>query len=61
MAEFLRHNYGSYLFSERVPITMVSKTLGHANPAITMNIYAHGIQEDAEQVREAMSRISEAV
>ena len=53
----LRHNCGSYLLSEGVPITMVSKILGHANPAITMSTYAHELQEDAEQVREAMSRI----
>jgi integrase len=53
----LRHNRGSYLLSEGVPITMVSKILGHANPAITMSLYAHELEEDAEQVREAMSRI----
>lgn len=43
--------------SEGVPITMVSKILGHANPAITMSVYAHELEEDAEQAREAMSRI----
>ena len=46
----LRHNAGSYLLSENVPITAVSKILGHANPAITMNIYAHELVEDLEQV-----------
>jgi integrase len=34
-------DYGSYLLSEQVSITTVSKILGHANPAITMGIYAH--------------------
>lgn len=53
----LRYNCGSYLLSENVPITMVSKILGHANPAITMTIYAHELQEDAEQVRVAMAKI----
>jgi integrase len=53
----LRHNCGSYLLSEGVPITMVSKILGHANPAITMSVYAHELREDAQQVREAMARI----
>lgn len=53
----LRHNCGSYLLSEGVPITMVSKILGHANPAITMSVYAHELQEDAELVRDAMSRV----
>jgi hypothetical protein len=35
---------------------MVSKILGHANPAITMAIYAFELAEDAEQVRTAMAR-----
>ena len=50
------HNAGSYLLSENVPITAVSKILGHANPAITMSIYAHELREDLEQVREAMAK-----
>lgn len=53
----LRHNCGSYLLSENVPITMVSKILGHANPAITMSVYAHELPEDSEQVRNAMAKI----
>ncbi|WFG34729.1 tyrosine-type recombinase/integrase [Candidatus Lucifugimonas marina] len=52
----LRYNCGSYLLSEKVPITMVSKILGHANPAITMSIYAYELKEDAEQVRTAMAQ-----
>ena len=54
----LRHNAGSYLLSENVPITAVSKILGHANPAITMGIYAHELREDLEQVREAMAKFA---
>jgi hypothetical protein len=34
------------MLSENVPITAVSKILGHANPAITMGIYAHELKED---------------
>ena len=52
----LRHNAGSYLLSENVPITAVSKILGHANPAITMSIYAHELREDLDQVRVAMAK-----
>ena len=52
----LRHNAGSYLLSENVPITAVSKILGHANPAITMGIYAHELPEDLDQVRVAMGK-----
>ena len=54
----LRHNAGSYLLSENVPITAVSKILGHANPAITMGIYAHELPEDLEQVRVAMAKFA---
>jgi integrase len=53
----LRHNCGSYLLSEHVPITMVSKILGHANVAITLSIYSHALDEDSELVRRAMGRI----
>ena len=54
----LRHNAGSYLLSEGVPVTTVSKILGHADPSITMKIYAHELQEDKESVRVAMSKFS---
>jgi len=54
----LRHNAGSYLLSENVPITAVSKILGHANPAVTMSIYAHELKEDFEQVRVAMAKFA---
>jgi hypothetical protein len=35
-----------------------SKILGHANPAITMSIYAHELVEDFEQVRVAMAKFA---
>ena len=44
--------------SENVPITAVSKILSHANPAITMSIYAHELQEDLNQVRVAMGKFA---
>ena len=46
------------LLTETVPTTAVSKILGHANPAITMSIYAHELREDLEQVREAMAKFA---
>ena len=54
----LRHNAGSYLLSENVPITAVSKILGHANPAITMSIFAHELVEDLEPVLVAMAKFA---
>jgi len=41
----LRHGAASLLLNENVPIPVVSKYLGHANPGITMKVYAHMIEE----------------
>ena len=49
---------GLELLPEDVPITAVSKILGHANPAITMGIYAHELREDLDQVRVAMGKFA---
>jgi integrase len=46
----LRHTHASALLREGVPITTVSKRLGHKNAAITLSIYSHvmvGMDEDA--------------
>jgi integrase len=47
----LRHSHGSQLIADGVPIPEVSARLGHANPNVTMSIYAHVIpgQGDAAQ------------
>jgi integrase len=37
----LRHSHATWLLSLRVPMIAVSNRLGHANPVITMMIYAH--------------------
>ena len=37
----LRHAFASVLIDQGVPITEVAEALGHASPAITMQIYAH--------------------
>ena len=39
----LRHGAASLLLSQSVPIPVVSRYLGHANPSITMRVYAHMI------------------
>ena len=39
----LRHGTASMLLNQNVPIPVVSKYLGHANPGITMKVYAHMI------------------
>jgi integrase len=39
----LRHGVASFLLSQNVPVPVVSKYLGHADPSITLRIYAHVI------------------
>ena len=37
----LRHGTASLLLNQSVPVPVVSRYLGHANPGITMKVYAH--------------------
>ena len=39
----MRHTHISQPLSDGWPITEVSQRAGHANPAITLSIYAHAI------------------
>jgi integrase len=34
------------MLSQHVPITVVSKRLGHANSQITLDVYAHAMKND---------------
>jgi len=47
----LRHLHASLLLSNHIPVPLVSKQLGHANPGITMKIYAHAIDPGSEVAR----------
>jgi integrase len=53
----LRHLHGSLLLSEGLPITEVSERLGHASPAITMQVYAHALRQD--RAVEVMEKVLE--
>lgn len=37
----LRHSHAAYLIDQGVNIMVISKRLGHSNPSITWNVYAH--------------------
>lgn len=37
----LRHSHATWLITEGMPVTAVSKRLGHANTTTTLNTYAH--------------------
>ena len=46
----LRHTHASALLKEHIPITTVSKRLGHGDASITLKVYSHvmqGMDEDA--------------
>jgi integrase len=42
----LRHFSASMMLSQHVPITVVSRRLGHANSQITLDVYAHAMKND---------------
>lgn len=55
----LRHTHITHLLKQGVPIHVVSERAGHANPTVTLNIYAHvlpGQQEGAAAVVDAALR-----
>jgi integrase len=37
----LRHTHASILISDGLSVAAISRRLGHKNPAVTLNIYAH--------------------
>lgn len=41
----LRHSFGSYLVSEGVDISIVSRLMGHKNIMVTYNIYIHVLKK----------------
>ncbi len=53
----LRHLHASLLLDEGVPVTAVSARLGHANPQITLKIYAHALAGQDGQAAQAIGRV----
>ena len=56
----LRHTFASMLIDSGVPISRVSKILGHANPGITARLYVHPVKEHLKDAIETMSRIMQS-
>lgn len=44
-----RHSHATFLLSNGVPITVISKRLGHTDIATTMSIYSHFIPSDEDK------------
>ncbi len=41
----LRHTHATHLLMDRWNVARVARRLGHANPAITLKLYAHAITD----------------
>lgn len=52
----LRHLHASLLLDENIPVTAVSARLGHANPNLTLKIYAHSFRHQDAQAAQAIGR-----
>jgi integrase len=53
----LRHTAATWLIAQGVPVNIVQRMLGHADPATTMRFYAHVMEGGGEQAMRAMSRM----
>lgn len=51
-----RHSHASYLIHSGVPITTISKRLGHSNPDMTLKIYSHMYDNSAKDVADMIEK-----
>ena len=52
----LRHTAASQLLNDRVPVQIVSRTLGHSSITVTLDVYSHLTDQDSELVADSMSK-----
>jgi integrase len=45
----MRHTFASLLLQNRVPITYVSRQLGHKDASITLKVYAHWMSDPSTE------------
>lgn len=53
----LRHTCATHLLQQGVPAHMVAEVLGHANPSITLSIYAHVLRGMRQRTAVAMDSL----
>ena len=53
----LRHSHASHLIHLGVPITTISRRLGHKSPKITLDVYSHMYEESGKQTAELLSKV----
>lgn len=54
----LRHSNATFLLSNGVPITVISKRLGHRDISTTMNIYSHLVPSDEDKAINAIEKLN---
>lgn len=52
----LRHTFITTLLREKVPVKVVAKFAGHANPNVTLSTYAHFLDEDNDEASQVMDK-----
>jgi integrase len=57
----LRHTAASLMIAAGLPPTTVASTLGHANPGVTMSIYAHMLKGAEKAVATAMENVFQGI
>lgn len=50
----LRHTYAKSLFDLAVPLPLIASRMGHANPAITLSLYAHFRRDEPDEEPRAL-------
>ena len=53
----LRHSHASHLIYLGVPITTISRRLGHKSPEITLNVYSHMYSDSGKQAADLLSAV----
>ena len=53
----LRHLHATLLLKAGVPVHVVAARLGHADPAITLRVYAHVLDDQASQAATVFERL----
>jgi integrase len=56
-AHDLRHAHATHLLRSKLPLSAVSKRLGHAKVTTTLGIYAHALAEDEDDIVDAMDNL----
>lgn len=55
----VRHTHATLLLPRAVPIHVVSRRLGHANPAITLSVYSHVLGDMGRTAADVAGAIAE--